>query len=256
MKRLICIVSLFLIFNSCQRKETAAISKLSSCDSIKLWVRVTTSDTLRLLSCFTITGCDSARLGLLKRTQDTIRLLSCTKISAEDSMRFGLINIGQKYQGGIIAYFLVSGDRGFDANKKHGIISATSNQIFEISWNNGSNTTTGATQTAIGTGLSNTNAIITSQGGTSTSYAAGIARAYNGGGYTDWYLPSKDELNILYLNKDKIGPFSSSHHWSSSEFNNSNALYQIFTNDGKSDNGYQGNTNKGKKYTVRAIRAF
>lgn len=56
-------------------------------------------------------------------------------------------------------------------------------------------TNRGAIGTAIGTGFSNTNTIITSQGIIATNYAAGLVRAYTGGGYTDWYLPSKEELN-------------------------------------------------------------
>ena len=35
-----------------------------------------------------------------------------------------------------------------------------------------------------------------------------------GGG---WRLPTKDELNILYENKDKIGGFASNNYWSSTE---------------------------------------
>ena len=160
--------------------------------------------------------------------------------------------IGEAYQGGKVAYVLQSGDPGYDANTPHGLIAATSDQSTGIRWYNGSNTTTGATETAIGTGLSNTNTIITSQGATSTSYAAGLARAYAGGGYTDWYLPSKDELNKLYINRVAIGGggFANFFYWSSTEYDSSGAWYQLF------DDGSQINFNKGGTLYVRAIRAF
>jgi hypothetical protein len=159
--------------------------------------------------------------------------------------------IGDSYQGGIIAYILVSGDPGYDANIKHGLIAATSDQSTGIRWYNGSYTVTRATGTAIGTGLSNTNTIKSSQGPVATSYAAGLAIAYTGGGYTDWYLPSKDELNKLYLNRAAIGGFdNTTFYWSSTEYDFANAWEQFF--------GVGAQANASKNYTsyVRAVRAF
>jgi hypothetical protein len=162
------------------------------------------------------------------------------------------LSIGQSYQGGKVAYILVSGDPGYDPNTPHGLIAATSDQIGGIQWYNGSYINTGATGTAIGTGFSNTNKIIASQGGTATSYAAGVARAYTGGGYTDWYLPSRDELNKLYLSRFVIGRYVTDAYWSSSERNNINAWAQDFfipTYIASVDKVYI-------YFNVRAIRSF
>jgi hypothetical protein len=57
----------------------------------------------------------------------------------------------------------------------------------------------GASAQSYSDGLSNTNAIIAQTGvPATTAYAAGIARLYLGGGFTDWYLPAAWELNMCY----------------------------------------------------------
>ena len=98
MKKLIFIFSLFAIIYSCSKIESTTtvtppvVIKLSGCDSIKQGLLKTTSDTIRLISCLTITNCDSVRLGILKpNTQDTLRLLSCIKITGCDSVRLGIL---------------------------------------------------------------------------------------------------------------------------------------------------------------------
>jgi len=148
--------------------------------------------------------------------------------------------IGQSYQGGIIVYL--------DSTGQHGLIVATADQSEGIQWYNGSYMVTGATGTAIGTGLTNTNTIIAAQG--SGSYAASIARDYNGGGYTDWYLPSKDELNQLYVNRAVIGGLTEYYYWSSTEYDVFYAWSQYFYD------GYQGNDARNYTSIVRAVRAF
>jgi len=163
------------------------------------------------------------------------------------------LSIGDNYQGGKVAYILVKGDPGYDVNTQHGIIAATSDQsdqLIRIKWDKGTYTITGATGTAIGTGLSNTNKIIASQGEPAMSYAAGLARAYTGGGYTDWYLPSKDELEKLSYTREIIGGFVNYYYWSSSEVDLSKAWFQTFFS------GRQETSVKGEPAIVRAIRSF
>ena len=83
--------------------------------------------------------------------------------------------------------------------------------------------------------------------------AAKLVDALTDGGYSDWYLPSKDELNKLYLNRNLVGNFIDVNYWSSSEWspwNSTHAWYQSFS-DG-SQNGDDKNAQKG----IRAIRTF
>ena len=154
--------------------------------------------------------------------------------------------------GGVIAYILVSGDPGYDASVQHGLVAATSDQSSAIRWMNGSYPTTGASGTAIGTGFANTNTIITSQGATATSYAAGLARAHNGGGFTDWYLPSKNELDKLFDNRVAISGFASAFYWSSTEFGNANNAWNQHFEFGNQYNFF----NKSNTFSVRAVRSF
>ena len=164
-------------------------------------------------------------------------------------------SVGDLYQGGVVFYIFEDGETGYVAGETHGLIAAVADQSSGIRWYNGSYVTTGATGTAIGTGSANTDAIIDAQGATETSYAAGLAKAYAAGGYTDWFLPSKDELNKMYLKKEILEAVSgftafSVYYWSSTERVNSRAWIQRF------DNGFQNFTIKTSTFVVRAVRAF
>ena len=82
----------------------------------------------------------------------------------------------------------------------------------------------GADGTAVGTGAQNTADILAgcSEAGT----AASIVDAYTLGGYDDWFLPSKDELNVLYAQKAVVGGFANTNYWSSTEYSGGNGWSQ------------------------------
>jgi hypothetical protein len=163
-----------------------------------------------------------------------------------------LLHIGDAYQGGRVAYLLTSGDPGFDANTQHGLISCT-NWFGSVTWVPGVTTPfTGATNTGLGYGMTNTTLIISAMGA-GTGYAAGVARAYTGGGYTDWYLPSLGELNLIYANRAGIGGFQPVAYWSSTE----NAYNSNWATSLDFSTGSQ-NPNLGKGFycAVVAIRSF
>lgn len=140
----------------------------------------------------------------------------------------------------------------------HGLEAALQDQStgIHIQWYNESSITTGAVWDGIN-GKQNTDRIITSQGGITYqswgSYAALLCANYTGGGYGDWYLPSKYELNLLYLKKDVVGGFANTGYWSSTEVDNHLAWSQYF-NDGL--DGLQSFNEKPTPFRVRAVRAF
>jgi hypothetical protein len=155
----------------------------------------------------------------------------------------GQFYIGLQYGGGIVFYV--------DGTGKHGLIVAPSDQSTGIIWALAAyqGTSVSGTLTTIGSGSANTDKII-AQNGAGTTYAAGLARSYNGGGYTDWFLPSKDELSQIYNNRVAIGGIGGNNYWSSSESSSSNAWYQFF------GTGFQTSSPKSLALNIRAVRAF
>lgn len=148
--------------------------------------------------------------------------------------------IGESFGGGII--FLL------DGSKEHGLIAAPSDQSIGIAWSNGSLIATGANSTSMGDGNANTNLIVSTLG--SGNYAAKLCYDLVLGGYSDWYLPSLGDLDIMYTNKTTIGGFVNSYYWSSSESPNNGAWQTDF---GSGGNNYNLRT---FPYPVRAIRSF
>ena len=173
-----------------------------------------------------------------------------TQITSINNILTNQLAVGDIYQGGIIGYIFQSGDSGYVAGETHGLIAAQSDQGSGIIWSNPVSNEfirTGATARVIGTGRSNTDLIIAIQGPISTSYAAGLARAYNGGGFTDWFLPSIEELQKLYINWSIIGLYGV--YWSSTEDPSYNFL-------AKAVGLASGDDFKYMPYQVRAVRTF
>jgi len=112
----------------------------------------------------------------------------------------------------------------------------------------------GGTETGIGTGQSNTTTIVTwLNSHYETGKAAQLCDALVYGGYSDWFLPSKDELHLMYTNLTVygVGGFTSwTYYWSSSEHNDDLAQIQFFSSGGQNLD-WKFNNNR-----VRAARAF
>jgi len=153
-----------------------------------------------------------------------------------------VVKVGDYYLGGRIFYILQPGDPGYIAGEIHGLIVSLPVLSTAIWW--GSPVTTGATGTAIGTGKANTDAIIASQG--AGSYAASLCRTLG----PEWFLPSKDELTKLYLNRYAVGAVSNATFWCSSELAPNMVWVVTFKT------GWTGGTGKDWTDSLFAVQAF
>jgi serine/threonine protein kinase len=155
------------------------------------------------------------------------------------------LKIGDTYAGGIIFYI--------DGTGQHGLVCAAYDQSSGAEWGCNKNAIYG-TSTTFGSGQSNTNKIINSC--SESSIAAKICNDLVFNGYSDWFLPSKDELYFMYKNlkQNGMGDFAGASYWSSSEYAGHETYFvwlQSFINGDqllcfeKDDSRY-----------IRAIRAF
>lgn len=211
-------------------------------------------------------GSASASISLTVGVETTISVTTTEtnkkpKIYLIRIKRESSVAVGDSYGGGKIAYILQSGDPGYIAGQTNGFIvslddvnGAVNNSNTWKRWAESSSSCystniPGADGTALGTGRQNTIDIISN--GTCVG-ATQIIYGVNINGYTDWFLPSKDELHKVKLNEASLGLSFSSTYWSSSEVSGRNdsawSLSWAST--------YWNTTAKPNQLPVRAMRTF
>ena len=167
--------------------------------------------------------------------------------------------VGDFAQGGIVFWV--------DETGQHGLVCAKTDQSTSMRWYAGTYGNTQAKGDGPYSGEANTAIIISSQvaiGDDGNTYAARLCNELQitevgGPTYGDWYLPSKEELNLIYQNKGTIDAvatanggsvFADSFYWSSSELDAGDVWRQSFLS------GNQDDVIKFSVNHVRAIRAF
>lgn len=125
--------------------------------------------------------------------------------------------VGQPYNGGIIAYIFKPGDAGYVSGQIHGLI-ITNGTTQSYQW--GCSGTSISTSSSLGFGNSNTNNIISSCSSSST--AARYAYNLSLGGYSDWFLPSYNELLKISENGSLLN-ITNSFFWTSTQINSTTA---------------------------------
>lgn len=131
-----------------------------------------------------------------------ILLVSACSTNDDATVEPPLLTIGQEYQGGIIFYLDNSGE--------HGLI-ALQNDLGMAEWGCTANETPIAQGHTIGTGKTNTQAIVAYCN--EEVYAAKLCEDLVQNGYDDWYLPSIDELGLVYEHREQIGGFANEEFW-------------------------------------------
>ena len=154
------------------------------------------------------------------------------------------VAIGDTYQGGIV--FHLGSEYG-----GQGLIAASTDNGY-APWGCYGTALTGANGDSIGTGAQNTIDILAEC--TTANTPADRCRDYSGGGYTDWFLPSKDELKEIYdaLHVTGLSPFANNAgYWASSQNGDDHAQVLLVYS-----SGFEASASKLSNYYSRAIRAF
>ncbi|GHU38569.1 hypothetical protein FACS1894190_00400 [Spirochaetia bacterium] len=126
----------------------------------------------------------------------------------------------------------------------------------EFSRNWGLSGKTVRTDVTTGAGQQNTKTIAAALENNGEIGAALLCVDLTAGGYKDWFLPSKAELNLMYRNLalKSLGSFKSNLYWSSSAADNNYAWMQDFS-DGSQKSAWNGRDGGADKQTTRLVRA-
>lgn len=161
--------------------------------------------------------------------------------------------IGEEFGGGVIFHLWKD-----NAGVEHGLIVDKTDLSTSQVWSNVTTTLIGATAQSSWDGLSNSKAIVAQAGHTNS--AAALCLNSTNGGQSDWYLPSVQELNMLWNNYYTVAPLltqisgasqlSLAYYWSSTESDYRYAFPYFF------GNGIANHGSKYGTYYVRAVRAF
>lgn len=155
---------------------------------------------------------------------------------------------GSLYQGGYVFYLNTTDGTGLVSDPG---ATRDSYPWSGVAWGCPDSDVSGADGTAVGTGQQNTLDIVAACPGTDT--AASVCANLTLSGYSDWFLPSRDELQLMYTNlKDNgnKGNLHANHYWSSSEGSTGSAYYVYFAT------GSPSLDDKTAPDRVRAVRAF
>jgi hypothetical protein len=165
--------------------------------------------------------------------------------------------VGGDLLDGRVAYIFQPGDWHYAAGETHGLMVKKSDEPLATEWGTTLDVTLYeiSNGTALGTGMRNTWDIKAfGDAGSTAINNATVPQSgddYNGVIYY-WYLPSKDELNKIYLNREAIGGFTGNFYWSSSQYDADNAWVQSFQT-GEQGPGVKSNPTP---VSVRSTRHF
>jgi hypothetical protein len=165
----------------------------------------------------------------------------------------GVYKVGDRGPAGGIVFY----DKGVVTYGWRYLEAAPNDIPAPIRWGP-NNTAIKDTDTAVGTGKANTQRIAPIINRHGEDGAALLCTALNINGYQDWFLPSKDELNLMYVNLKKkgLGGFGDGYYWSSSEYNYFDAWVQRFSDGSQNYSHFYTRGDKDYALPVRAVRAF